>query len=139
MTADPEYTSSGLFALTDPTGASKSTILDAIASLRGATPAWENHQNANEIMSRQTGECYAEVLFESRPAGFGVTGNSGGRGKKPEGKLQVQEHQISDEVTGKPIETKKVWSSGSSWKRLAWTLTGSPIRFCWPRVDSTRS
>jgi len=36
---NPEYVSNGIFALTGPTGAGKSTILDAIClALYGATP-----------------------------------------------------------------------------------------------------
>jgi len=41
----PEYVSNGIFALTGPTGAGKSTILDAIClALYGRTPVLENHQ-----------------------------------------------------------------------------------------------
>ena len=59
---DPEYVSNGIFALTGPTGAGKSTILDAIClALYGATPRLGKiTKSGNEIMSRQTGECYAE-------------------------------------------------------------------------------
>ena len=69
---DPEYVSNGIFALTGPTGAGKSTILDAIClALYGATPRLGKiTKSGNEIMSRQTGECYAEVLFESQAGRF---------------------------------------------------------------------
>ena len=65
---DPEYVSNGIFALTGSTGAGKSTILDAIClALYGATPRLGKiTKSGNEIMSRQTGECYAEVVFESQ-------------------------------------------------------------------------
>ena len=68
---DPEYVSNGIFALTGPTGAGKSTILDAIClALYGATPRLGKiTKSGNEIMSRQTGECYAEVLLNPRLAG----------------------------------------------------------------------
>ena len=36
-----------------------------------------------------------------------ATGNSAGHGKRRKGNLQDQEHQIADDATGKPIETKK--------------------------------
>ena len=106
---DPEYVSSGIFALTGPTGAGKSTILDAIClSLYGATPRLGKiTKSGNEIMSRQTGECYAEVLFESQAGRFRCHWEQRRARKKAEGNLQDQEHQIADDATGKPIETKK--------------------------------
>ena len=106
---DPEYVSSGIFALTGPTGAGKSTILDAIClALYGATPRLGKiTKSGNEIMSRQTGECYAEVLFESQAGRFRCHWEQRRARKKSEGNLQDQEHQIADADTGKPIETKK--------------------------------
>ncbi|TNJ34093.1 chromosome segregation protein SMC [Prosthecochloris vibrioformis] len=107
--ADPEYVSNGIFALTGPTGAGKSTILDAIClALYGATPRLGKiTKSGNEIMSRQTGECYAEVLFESQAGRFRCHWEQRRARKKAEGNLQDQEHQIADADTGKPIETKK--------------------------------
>jgi exonuclease SbcC len=58
-------------------------------------------------MSRQTGECYAEVLFESQAGRFRCHWEQRRARKKAEGNLQDQEHQIADDATGKPIETKK--------------------------------
>ena len=106
---DPEYVSNGIFALTGPTGAGKSTILDAIClALYGATPRLGKiTKSGNEIMSRQTGECYAEVLFESQAGRFRCHWEQRRARKKAEGNLQDQEHQIADDVTGKLIETKK--------------------------------
>ena len=106
---DPEYVSNGIFALTGPTGAGKSTILDAIClALYGATPRLGKiTKSGNEIMSRQTGECYAEVLFESQAGRFHCHWEQRRARKKAEGNLQDQEHQIADDATGKPIETKK--------------------------------
>ncbi|WP_321495208.1 AAA family ATPase [uncultured Desulfobacter sp.] len=106
---DPEYTSNGIFALTGPTGAGKSTILDAVClALYGATPRLGKiTKSGNEIMSRQTGECYAEVLFESQAGRFRCHWEQRRARKKAEGNLQDQEHQIADDVTGKLIETKK--------------------------------
>lgn len=58
-------------------------------------------------MSRQTGECYAEVLFESQAGRFRCHWEQRRARKKAEGPLQDQEHQIVEAGTGKPIETKK--------------------------------
>ena len=106
---DPEYISSGIFALTGPTGAGKSTILDAIClALYGATPRLGRiTKSGNEIMSRRTGECYAEVVFESQAGRFLCHWEQRRARKKADGNLQDQEHQIADADTGKPIETKK--------------------------------
>ena len=112
--ADPEYVSNGIFALTGPTGAGKSTILDAIClALYGATPRLGRiTRSGNEIMSRQTGECYAEVLFESQAGRFRSHWEQRRARKKADGNLLHQEHQIADAGTGKPIETKKSLVSG---------------------------
>jgi len=106
---DPEYVYNGIFALTGPTGAGKSTILDAIClALYGATPRLGKiTRRGNEIMSRQTGECYAEVLFESQAGRFRCQWAQHRARKKAGGNLQDQEHQIADADTRKPIETRK--------------------------------
>lgn len=106
---DPNYTSTGIFALTGPTGAGKSTILDAIClALYGKTPRLKRiNQTENEIMSRQTGECYAEVLFESQEGLYRCHWEQRKARKKASGNLQDYIHQISDGKTGKLIETKK--------------------------------
>ncbi len=105
----PDYAANGIFALTGPTGAGKSTILDGIClALYGATPRLGKiTRSSNEIMSRQTGECYAEVFFESQAGRFRCHWEQRRARTKSSGKLQEQQHQIIDADTGKPIETKK--------------------------------
>ncbi len=106
---DPEYVSNGIFALTGPTGAGKSTILDAIClALYGATPRLGKiTTSGNEIMSRQTGECYSEVVFESQAGKYRCHWGQHRARKKADGNLIDARHEISDVSTGKPIETKK--------------------------------
>lgn len=106
---DPEYTSNGIFALTGPTGAGKSTVLDAIClALYGATPRLGRiTQSSNEIMSRKTGECYAEVVFESQAGRFRSHWEQRRARKKADGALQSPEHQVSEANSGKLLETKK--------------------------------
>ncbi len=65
---DPAFADSNLFVITGPTGAGKSTLLDAIClALYHQTPRLKQlSQSSNELMSRHTGECLAEVEFSAR-------------------------------------------------------------------------
>ncbi len=106
---DPEYISNGIFALTGPTGAGKSTLLDAVClALYGATPRLGKiTKSSNEIMSRQTGECYAEVLFESRKGRFRCQWAQHRARKRADGDLQLPRHEISEgSKNGRVIENQ---------------------------------
>lgn len=102
----PSYTSDGIFTITGPTGAGKTTILDAIClALYGRTPRLEISQKENGIMSRQTGECFAEVTFET-PAGHYRCHWSHRRAyQKSDGNLQQARHEIANADTGEIIES----------------------------------
>ena len=65
--ADPEFASNRIFAITGETASGKTTILDAICyALYGVTPRQKSISNKNnEIMTRGTGECFAELTFET--------------------------------------------------------------------------
>lgn len=67
FTAEP-FASSGLFAITGPTGAGKTTLLDAIClALYHRTPRMSKvGGDSNELMTRHTGDCLAEVEFAVR-------------------------------------------------------------------------
>jgi exonuclease SbcC len=105
---DPEYVSDGIFAITGPTGAGKTTILDAIClGLYGRTPRLERvTKNSNEIMSRQTGECFAEVTFETQKGRYRSHWSQHRARKKPEGELQPARHEIADADGGTVLEAK---------------------------------
>lgn len=62
------FAGNALFAITGPTGAGKSTLLDAIClALYHQTPRLKSISAAdNEIMTRHTADCLAEVEFEVR-------------------------------------------------------------------------
>jgi exonuclease SbcC len=104
----PEYVADGIFAITGPTGAGKSTILDAIClALYGRTPRLRNiSKSSNEIMSRQTGECFAELIFETNAGKYRCHWSQHRARKKAEGELQSPKHEIADVLSGKIIESK---------------------------------
>lgn len=105
----PEYADNGLFAIVGPTGAGKSTIMDAISlALYGETPRLGKiTSSGNDILSRQTGECYAEVVFESQSGRYRCQWSQHRARKRPDGKLAEASHEISDAITGKLLENKK--------------------------------
>jgi len=105
----PEYVSNGIFAITGPTGAGKSTILDGIClALYGRTPRLKSiTKSSNEIMSRQTGECFAEVTFETQTGKFRCHWSQHKARKKAAGRLADSKHEVSDAVSGQILESKK--------------------------------
>jgi len=105
----PEYVFDGIFVITGPTGAGKSTILDAIClALYGRTPRLKSiTKSGNEIMSRQTGECFAEVVFETQGKEFKCHWSQQKAYRKADGRLGGSRHEISDAKTGQVLESKK--------------------------------
>lgn len=104
----PAFTSDGLFAITGPTGAGKTTILDAMClALYGRTPRLNKvNKSGNEIMSRQTGDCFAEVTFETQAGRYRCHWSQHRARKKPDGEFQAPKHEIANADSGKIFETK---------------------------------
>ena len=93
----PAFAESGIFAVGGPTGAGKSTILDAIClALYGRTPRLGRISGDNEIMSRGSGECAAEVRFASQKGEFRCVWTQRRAHKKPDGPLQPPKHEIHE-------------------------------------------
>lgn len=104
----PAFTGDGIFAITGPTGAGKTTILDAVClALYGRTPRLgKMSKSGNEVMSRQTGECFAEVTFETRAGRYRCRWSQHRARKRPDGELQAPKHEIVRADSGEIIESK---------------------------------
>lgn len=105
---DPAFVSDGIFSITGPTGAGKTTLLDAIClALYGRTPRLSKiSKSENEIMSRQTGECFAEVTFSTLTGRYRCHWSQHRARKKSDGELQNPRHELADADSGKILETR---------------------------------
>lgn len=83
-----------LFAITGPTGAGKSTILDVITcAMYGRTARLTN---PNELMSRHTGECLCEVEFEVKGKSYRSSWSQKRARNKADGNFQSAKMEIVD-------------------------------------------
>ncbi|WP_135458482.1 SbcC/MukB-like Walker B domain-containing protein [Vibrio echinoideorum] len=102
------FAENGLFAITGPTGAGKTTILDAIClALFHRTPRLRSiAKGTNELMTRGTGECFAEIEFEVK----GKTYRSNFHHKRARGKhdgaLQTPTCEFADADSDAVLETQ---------------------------------
>jgi exonuclease SbcC len=93
--------SEGLFALTGPTGAGKTSVLDAIClALYGKTVREEISKEHNEVMTRGTGDCHAEVTFEVDGKRYRCRWSQDRARKRPDGNLQPAKREIAEAETG---------------------------------------
>jgi exonuclease SbcC len=84
----PEFADQGLFAITGPTGAGKTSILDAIClALYHRTPRLIVSSGSNELMTRHTGDCLAEVEFSVQGKSYRAFWAQRRAYNRPDGKL----------------------------------------------------
>ncbi len=93
----PPFTDNNLFAITGPTGAGKSTLLDAIClALYHQTPRLKSiSASDNDIMTRHTADCLAEVEFEVKGAVYRAFWSQRRARDKVDGALQAAKVELA--------------------------------------------
>ncbi|WP_165673681.1 AAA family ATPase, partial [Metapseudomonas otitidis] len=107
FTAEP-FAGNGLFAITGPTGAGKTTLLDAIClALYHRTPRMSSvSASANELMTRHTADCLAEVEFEVKGVGYRAFWSQRRARDKVDGGLQPPKVELARIADGEILTDK---------------------------------
>jgi exonuclease SbcC len=105
--AEP-FKDNGLFAITGPTGAGKTTLLDAIClALYHRTPRMNTlSASSNELMTRHTADCLAEVEFEVKGVGYRAFWSQRRARDKADGALQAPKVELARIADGGVLTEK---------------------------------
>jgi len=99
------FTENGLFAITGPTGAGKSSLLDGIClALYHATPRMD--KQIDELMTRHTSEALAEVEFEVKGVAYRAWWSRRRARGSAEGKLQPPKGELARVSDGTILSDK---------------------------------
>lgn len=103
----PEIAGEGVLLIAGPTGAGKTTVLDAITlALFGRTPRvgriTETH---NEVLTRGEAEMLAEVVFSARGRRYQASFSQRRARGSPSGRLQAPRHELVDLDAGRVLAT----------------------------------
>jgi len=111
--ADTAFTDEGIFAITGQTGAGKTTILDAIClALYGETPRINSiSKSSNEVMTRQTAECFAEVVIDLNGEQYRCRWGQRRAYNKADGNLQDATHEIAQIHVNDPSKEDELLES----------------------------
>lgn len=100
------FSDAGVFAIVGPTGAGKTSLLDAIClALFHETPRLKVSPSSNEVMTRHTAECLAEVEFEVKSVRYRAFWSQRRAREKSDGKLQPVNVELCL-ATGEVLTTK---------------------------------
>ena len=98
---EPRFSDNGLFAITGPTGAGKSTLLDAIClALYHETPRLGSlSAKNNDLMTRHTSDCMAEVEFEVQGTAYRAFWSQRRARDRADGALQPPKVELAQITT----------------------------------------
>lgn len=110
----PPFSDNGLFAITGPTGAGKTSLLDAIClALYQQTPRLGGiNKNTNGLMTKGTSDCLAEVEFEVKGTRYRAFWSQRRSRNKVDGKLQDASVELVNVADGTILATQVKKMSG---------------------------